>query len=1233
MYVLNMNNSMLLSRPALGECVPFGTLYDARTDKFLPQSLLKNDVQISKESSSVPKDQPPEVKVVFNDSYQSKFDLMGIRSDLGSSVLAKLIEPKGACAYLNAPQGREGALYAAIHHKIISLRETFNVMRPRNQDAVEWEALRNPSATHFVAGIDWGIQSVVSIKHAAGSPEACKAAEAQFKTEISEFQSAVETDFSTAPEHPHDSPRDMPLEITTYCDIPKGSDVLVDSLDNALSQLSLVRTHIEKEYSNLGQPIIYMLFPIGALGLFMGSDDIVSAAMTAVNSDTEKRLIQLFDQFSQCDEKLCNDYDYISQHKRYCSERFHREAESKIYKLQSTMEDFQQQVTDVLVKVRCGLEKESVLERLCDTYINGEASPTTLVSMADLQIAKVKFILDATELGAVYITSENRITHSIPIKKTYVLSISDEALKNSQSWNANIALFRYLLDDQKFDTKFIIWDDHDAGNASACANIFCYENEELASRNVLEEQNWLVKQCFVRCDAGTLESQHIQRPLKRRLITMPCPSQNCSGSRICEWKCSKCRAQVEFGFTDKYIYCHCGRNLYENFSFKCDHPSHGGVYEKCQSQHVLAQLKKLGVSENVNILVLGETGVGKSTFINAFVNYLTFNTLDEAKAEETLNCVIPCSFSTQEMDRSRPDGVIKQIEIKVGASDDEQDGSKGASATQRTTVYPVTIGNRTIRLIDTPGIGDTRGIQYDKKNMADILTTLSSYDDLHGILILVKSNNARLTVTFNFCMKELLTHLHRSAANNIAFGFTNTRISNYTPGDTFGPLSTLIQTHSDIGLSLTGGTTYCFDSESFRYLAAFKNGVVMENEEDFRRSWEHSRMESLRLIDYFKSKTPHKVQSTISLNGARQLIASLTKPMAEISALIKANIAMSEDRIKEMANTRVTGEKLKERLHIQKMHLRSKQLERPRTVCKDKDCIELRDDGGGVVVTVYKTHCHPECYLDNVQVDQVAHPGLIHCAAFSGNNYCHECGHHWQNHLHVLFELEEYLATVTDTEVERQIEANANDVILREAAIQGLNNLIAEYKEEHTTIQNASARFGVFLKKYSITPYNDTTLEYLDMLIRDEEMKVHVGGNRKRLDDLLEDRRAHEELVDILTRNMDKKYELQYQVLNEAGVESLVSRLYALPHFGANLQAVKNTISTAHEATNRERPIQVNRGLSWAILKPVHKAATNLFSISSRDGSELPPKGRRKTISKRRRLWEGIESWSLKAFQ
>jgi hypothetical protein len=87
-----------------------------------------------------------------------------------------------------------------------------------------------------------------------------------------------------------------------------------------------------------------------------------------------------------------------------------------------------------------------------------------------------------------------------------------------------------------------------------------------------------------------------------------------------------------------------------------------------------------------------------------------------------------------------------------------------------------------LRIIDTPGIGDTRRIDQDKENVNNIIRHISTLKQIDCICILLKPNESRLNSTFRYCLQELLASLHRNAAKNIVFCFTHSRGTLYRPG-------------------------------------------------------------------------------------------------------------------------------------------------------------------------------------------------------------------------------------------------------------------------------------------------------------------------------------------------------------------------------------------------------------------------------------------------------------------
>lgn len=226
--------------------------------------------------------------------------------------------------------------------------------------------------------------------------------------------------------------------------------------------------------------------------------------------------------------------------------------------------------------------------------------------------------------------------------------------------------------------------------------------------------------------------------------------------------------------------------------------------------------------------------MGKSTFINAFANYLTFETMEEAKNGKIL-ALIASSFAVT-------DENFQHHTVSIG-DDINENTSAGQSATQACKSYLFPFDNLAIRLIDTPGIGDTRGIEQDKENLENMLAFIAKHDDLHGICILLKPNECRLTVSFSFCIKELLCHLQKDAARNIMFVFTNSRATFYKPGDTAPTLKTILdeieRSPPHVRIPFAKDTVYCYDNESFRYLMAHNSGIKFQGNQDsiFSDSW------------------------------------------------------------------------------------------------------------------------------------------------------------------------------------------------------------------------------------------------------------------------------------------------------------------------------------------------------------------------------------------------------------
>ncbi|CAF3126043.1 unnamed protein product [Rotaria sp. Silwood2] len=313
-------------------------------------------------------------------------------------------------------------------------------------------------------------------------------------------------------------------------------------------------------------------------------------------------------------------------------------------------------------------------------------------------------------------------------------------------------------------------------------------------------------------------------------------------------------------------------------------------------QEPLAKRRAARSTEDViNILLIGETGVGKSTFINAFINYLTFNTLQQAKSNQPV-ALIPVSFLITTGDN------FQEHIVKFGAFDNstnEDFNHPGQSVTQYCRSYLFAVNHiigKKLRIIDTPGFGDTRGLDQDNMNMQRILEKICDLTHLDAVCFLLKPNESRLHIFFRTCLTQILDLLGSNARQNMIFCFTNARSTFYTPGNTAPLLRTMLNSFSINNIPFNKENTFCFDNESFRYLVALKNGIQFTDEEnkEYETSWSISVNESNRLINYICTQLSSYSLSNgwKSIKHAQIEIVQMIRPILETMRNIFRNIIL-----------------------------------------------------------------------------------------------------------------------------------------------------------------------------------------------------------------------------------------------------------------------------------------------------------------------------------------------------
>ncbi|UJR32384.1 hypothetical protein I4U23_019846 [Adineta vaga] len=552
--------------------------------------------------------------------------------------------------------------------------------------------------------------------------------------------------------------------------------------------------------------------------------------------------------------------------------------------------------------------------------------------------------------------------------------------------------------------------------------------------------------------------------------------------------------------------------------------------------------------QEINILLLGQSGIGKSMFINSFANYLNNNTLNES-LEDDFKVIIPTSFTI-----SDPDTFEEKV-IQLGETENNE------SNTRQCRSYMFPVGNRNIRLIDTPGMGDVKGLDEDKKRLFEIFSYISHFEHLNGICIFLKPNEERLTITFRFYLKQLLQFSSVTVHENLIFIFTNARSTFYRMGSSKNLLQAIlkdIRENFNIDIPFNKENSFLLDNEPLSYIAMQKNHIKIDHEQiqSYERSWEQSSREYERLFSYIFKLPLHAVANTLSLSEIEQVIRKLPRPIAGILRLIQENLQLAKEYKHRLSTKRSQqhSQFTQKVLHIQLC-------QSPRLVCVSKKCLQFVPDNDENKDT-YKQICHKKCYLKTIAQETINELRIAQCEKIDQKTgICDKCDCPANNHMHLTYN--------------QKTRIESKSIEDEETIDQHIRNL----KKEQAHIEDTYKKLTQFLYIHAIHPMDDDFVRYLRLFIQEEEMKKSQGAeNDQIIEGLQKIMLTYEENMNafIKTITHENNSRESNDVSNVEKTFVLLGTLYRLPINGQQIrQEVELLKVTEDRAVQKQKRISI----------------------------------------------------------